>query len=76
MTFKQILTQYDNEFLCKAYVELQEMIKNELPLSHCEYFSVLCDLRYNIHKDKKQNLNETVTDFLYEIARRWYESMR
>ena len=70
--FNELLKEYDNETLRKAYTELQFLEENgEFPVEH-NYFIELCHERRRLYKTEV-DIEATRRDLLAEIARRWYE---
>lgn len=70
--FNEALKEYDNEFICGAYEELQALAETgSFPVGQ-KYFRELCDERHRIYGDAR-NIDATRKDLIDEIARRWYE---
>lgn len=71
--FRELLKEYDDDFLRGAYAELQILEETgSFPIGQ-KYFRELCDLRHNSYHDGR-NIDATRKDLMAEIARRWYEN--
>ena len=68
--FDKALMEYSDEFLLKAYQELEYMSENGCMPPGQMYFRELVDLRAKLYKSNRDN-DTTKKDLFNEIARRW-----
>lgn len=69
--FNQKLMEFDNEFLIKAYEEIQILNETGAFPPNPDHFRELANIRSRLY-DMEYNMDATRKDILEEIARRWY----
>lgn len=69
--FNQKLMEYSNEFIKKAYEEIQMLNETGVFPPNPKYFKELENERSKLY-DTSYDMNATIKDVLEEIARRWY----